>query len=707
MPTLDISELNRIYEEAESIDKDVFAEQRSNVLLVAGEHYTKSSQQFLNQVRTARALTETQKLRLTKNHQHKIVKYYTDTILSLSPDGSIRPRNDKERQDQKEADMQKSVYASLQDQLRLKEHYRNGAEDFTTLGEVASLIKWDYNQGRFLGYAQKVDEEGNPVFEVDEMGQPVMAADETQPMFSGKFEVERLYGFNLLLHSGSRDWRKPICFIVRKMVPNKKLLEDFAGVDKLESMIGQSGEDEYVVFDSQKAGYEKTRDHTLVKEYYWPPCFEYPEGYFAIATDRGKLAEDVLPGGIFPIVFGTFDNFQTARRGRSIIKVSRPYQAEINRASSQAAMHQITVGDDKILYQSGTKLQSGALLPGVRGLTYQGARPEILPGRAGMQFVDYIDSQIAEMYQAVNMEEILREKDASGIDPYALLYRSAKHKAHFSSYGEKFGQYIKDFMTTLLELAKFYLPDDELIPMIGKSEFVNIAEFRDATPLSHEIIIEPMDDTVDSMLGRQLTFNHILQYTGNTLEREDIGGMIANMPYGNFKDAFSDLTLDRDIVLNDILALERGELPKPGQYDDHKFMLKKLTKRTREPDFQYLDPQIQDNYAVKISAHEQVLAQQEAALLAAKNEYIPADGPLIACEMYVEDPDPTKQPKRARIPQRALSWLLDRLAEQGMTLQQMEGMNQGALTEMAQMMLANKPNVQSPRAVGPSLLQAG
>lgn len=714
MPTLDIADLNQIYEEAESLDKDVFAEQRSNVLLVAGEHYTKSAQKFHNQVRSAKELTENQKLRLTKNHMHKVTKYYGDTILSLSPDGAIRPRNDKERQDKKEADLNKSVYEYLKDTLRLKEHYRNGVEDFVTLGEVGTLFKYDYNHGRFLGYAQAVDEEGNPLYEVDEdtgeplldeNGQPVMMADESQPIFSGKFQVERLYGFNLLLHAGSRNWREPICWIVRKMVKNSKLLADFKDVEGIEDLLGANAEDEYVVFDTQKAGYEKTKDHSLVREFYWPPCFEYPEGYFAITTDRGILAEDKLPGGIFPIVFGTFDNFQTARRGRSIIKVARPYQAEVNRASSQAAMHQITVGDDKILYQSGTKLQSGALLPGVRGLTYNGARPEILPGRTGMQFVDYIESQIREMYQAVNMEELLREKDAGGVDTYTLLYRSAKHKAHFSSYGEKFGQYIKDFITTLLELAKFYLPDDEIIPMIGRAEVVNLAEFKQATPLSHEIVVEPMDDTVESMLGRQLTFNHILQYVGTNLEREDIGGMIANMPYGNFSDAFSDLTLDRDIVENDILALDRGELPKPGKYDNHEFMVKKLTKRMREPDFVLLDPQIQENYQVKVAAHEQIIAEQEAALLAAKNEYIPADGPLIGCDMYVEDQDPSKAPKRARIPQRALSWLIDQLAAQGMSMQQMESMNQGALTEMAQMMLANQRP--APRAVGPSLMQAG
>lgn len=694
-----LSELNQLYDEAEMLDKDVFAEMRSNILLVAGEHYTKYSPKYLNSIRNTRNLTESQKLRLTKNHIFKISKYYAETVLSLSPDGKILPRNDRELQDQKDADLHSSVYNYLSDTLRLKEKYREFCSDFVDVGECAALIKFDYTKGRHTGFEPVVDDVGNPIF--DEMGEPVV--DKKKPTFSGKFTVERLYGFNLLFHPGASDSGDAQCFIVRKMVPNKDLMAQFGDSDELKRSFGSNTHQEFVVFDAQKARYEKAKDQTLVREYYYPSCYKYPNGYYVIATESVILAEGELPGGIFPIVYAAFNRPQTARRGKSIIKIARPYQAEINRASSQAAQHQITVGDDKILYQSGTKLQSGALLPGVRGITYTGAQPEILPGRAGMQFVEYISQQITEMYQAVNMEEITREKESLAQDPYTMLYRSAKHKAYFTSYADKFGQFIKDFMETLLSLAKFYLPDDELIPAIGKNEVVNIAEFRSNDRLSHEIKIEAMDDTVDSMLGRQLTFNHILQYVGQNLDKESIGKLIKAMPYGNFESGFDDFTLDDDIVMNDMLAMERGELaPPPGNYDDHQKMIKRLSKRMREPDFKFLDPQIQNQYQIKINMHEKAEADRQAQLIAAKNEYIPADGPMIACDMYVEDPDPTKAPKRARVPQRALNWLLDQLEAQGLSLAQLENQNQGALAEMAQMLGAQQ-GVASPGQL-PSLI---
>ena len=37
---LTAAELDRIYQDAESIDDEMFAEMRSNVLLVSGDHYT-------------------------------------------------------------------------------------------------------------------------------------------------------------------------------------------------------------------------------------------------------------------------------------------------------------------------------------------------------------------------------------------------------------------------------------------------------------------------------------------------------------------------------------------------------------------------------------------------------------------------------------------------------------------------------------------
>ena len=69
---MDIGDLNEVYRKAESADREVFAEMRSNILLVSGDHYQKRADRYFSQIRDNRDISDYQKLRLTKNHTQKI-----------------------------------------------------------------------------------------------------------------------------------------------------------------------------------------------------------------------------------------------------------------------------------------------------------------------------------------------------------------------------------------------------------------------------------------------------------------------------------------------------------------------------------------------------------------------------------------------------------------------------------------------------------
>lgn len=92
-----------------------------------------------------------------------------------------------------------------------------------------------------------------------------------------------------------------------------------------------------------------------------------------------------------------------------------------------------------------------------------------------------------------------------------------------------------------------------------------------------------------------------------------------------------------------------------------------------------------------IQQHEELKVQQEIQLKQAQSEFIPTGGYLVACDFYVpNDEDPSKLPKRVRIPSEAMQWLLDRLATQGSDQKSMEMIgNQGALAQMSQMLTNN------------------
>lgn len=686
-----IEELNKIYDDADQADREIFAEQRSNLQLIEGTHYTKQSSQFQERVRTDKFLTQDQKLRLTKNHIHKIFRHYVNQILTFSPGVAVGPQNETELQDQKDAELNQLVWLDAKQRHRMKEKVRSWCENYIGIGACAVKLFFDPNAGEFKGfepvYEQSddgltlTDEQGQMIPKTDEGGQ--MQADKSKPVFSGDFVFENVFDFNRLIHSGAIEASQAKCEVVRKMVDTADLKSRYQGDDEKLKFIVDSKDESFIVFDSTKTSYERSKNQILVREYYFRPSYECPRGFFFITTSSGILESGELPEGEFPIISAGFDTHPTSRRARSIIKVARPFQAEINRASSAMATHQITIGDDKIIYQSGTKLAPGTLLPGVRGMTYQGSEPKILPGRDGSQYLPYLQAQVAEMYDVLMMEEENMVKENGQLDPYAMLFKSFKQQKKYSMYGEKFNQFLVDLCELYLKLAKVYLSDEQLVNAIGRTEQVNIPEFRNTTKLCYQIKVEEQDETIETKLGKQLTMNHYLQYVGKQLRPEDIGKIMRAMPFGNVEEAFDDLTMNYDNVVNDMLAMERGEYPEPQQYEDHPYIINKLTNRTKKADFKLLAPQIQMLYQKKIQAHEQLEAVRQQQIIQAKNEYIPIGGALVACDMYVEGDDPSKQSKRVRVPFQSLDWLVKQLETQGANQDQLQTMNQGALSQIA------------------------
>lgn len=684
MPTkknLTVGDLNKLYNEAESADREVFAEMRSNVLLVAGEAFSRRNQHWHERLRDTKNLSEAQRLRLSKNHIHKISRNYKSRILEFAPGVTILPKNELDLQCEKEAELNRLVWEDAEGKYKLKKKIQDWAAEFVDLGEVATKIFWDPSKGDFLGYAHAMHPEtGEPQY--DEQGNPV--PDEEKPQFKGAFVFETVYGFNLFRPSSAKSMDEAPWLGIRKMVGTKELKDLYPDADK-QKFITQSAQEDFIIFDANKGMYARTKDHTLVREIYYKPCADWPMGHYWIFTAEGILEDDDLPYGLFPICWEAFDVYPTAPRGRSILKIARPFQVEINRASSQMATHQVTLGDDKIIYQAGTKLAPGTLLPGVRGVTFQGIPPTVIPGRDGGQFLTYIEKNIEEMYDAVEMSEENQDEPANGaLDPYTLLYTSLKQRKKYAGYGEKFERFLCSVTELYLQLAKKYLPDDELLAAIGKVEQVNIPEFRNPKKLLYQIKIEPQNDTLETQLGKQLSFNHVLQYVGGQLDKGEIGRIMRNMPFGNEEESFSSLTIDYDNAENEMLALERGELPQIQQYENHEYIAKAISARMKRADFKFLPPKVQQSYQAVLGQHEQILADQAQKLLDAKNELIPTNGAMVACDLYIPDPqNPQKAAKRVRVPYQALDWLVQKLEAQGTGLQQLENMNQGTMADIA------------------------
>ena len=269
------------------------------------------------------------------------------------------------------------------------------------------------------------------------------------------------------------------------------------------------------------------------------------------------------------------------------------------------------------------------------------------------------------------------------LNPYALLYNSIKNRRKFSKYTEAFEEFTIEECELLLAMAKEYLEEDTVIPIVGKCEAVNIKEFKHSDKNRYRITVMPVDQDAETMLGKQLAMNHTLQYVGASLGKKDIGRILRNMPYMNKEEAFSELTLDYDNARNDMLAMERGEIPQINPYDNHEYTIKSLVNRMKKADFKMLDPQVQKIYKVKLQGHQMMDVQQKEQIMRMQQGLIPVDGYLVTVDFYVSKAD--GKTKRAKLPYGAINWLIQQLKKQGHTLEQLEMMNQGAMAEQSEM----------------------
>lgn len=686
-----IEELNQLYNDGESADQEIFAEFRSNLLLVAGDHYTRKGSKFWTRIRDNRQLSSEQKLRLTKNHIQRITKRYVNSITTYAPGVTVVPKHEGDLQSQKDAELNLSVWEDIKSRKRLKAETNKDAKDFIEIGEVACKIFFDPMAGDLIGWEAEMEEDpetGDQVPSKDENGQLIKSE---RPVFRGDFVYERIYGFNLIRDAGAKSMDESPWLCNRKMAKIKDVEAKIDASDKLndeekaelKQKLQESNDETYMVFDGSTSGYKIVKNQILLREFYFKPCPEYPNGYYYIATKEVILFDDELPFGIFPIIWAGFDEVQTSARCHSIVKQLRPNQIEINRAASKIAEHQITLGDDKLLVQNGSKITPGVHLPGVRSINYTGMAPTVLGGRSGEQYLDYMLKQIDEMDQIAMVAEMEVEKNGQ-LDPYALLFRSLKDKKQFSFYTDKFESFQVMKCEVTLKLAKKYLNEKHLVSAVGKRELINIKEFQTTDDMSFHIKLEPQTEDIESKMGKQLSINHVLQYVGNQLPKEDIGKLIRVMPYMNEEEIMEDMTMDYDVATNYILALERGTQPKQNKNDNHEYMIKRLTARQRQADYDFLSPKIQASYDQCVQYHENAITQKQMALKQAESAFIPSGGYQVACDLYVPNPsDPSKLPKRVRLPSESIQWLIGQLNSQGSSQQSLAGLPGGAQQDIA------------------------
>jgi hypothetical protein len=680
-----LDELNQLFNEGEAVDHGIFSEMRSNIMLYSGDHYTRKGSRFWERIRDSKEVSDSMKIRLTRNHTQNIMNQYIENILGATPSAKCLPKNNTEIQDQKSAELNDAVLQDGRDKYRIPKKTEDWCSDFTKIGEVHVEMLWDPNIGEFKAFKQAVDENGQPVFNPD--GSPAAGA---EAVFTGGFKFNRVFGFNIIRDAGAKTLDESPWLAIREMARVEDLKAKLGKDDPRLKKLDEGSDETFLVFDAATASYSRSaKGQCMLRRFYFRPSPRYPKGWFYITTKGAILWDGELPFGVFPLESEICDEVETTPRGRSRIRHIRPYQAEINRKASKMAEHQVTLGDDKVITQHGQKLAQGSMQPGVRSFQANGT-VTVIPGRSGEQYLNSMIQDIEELYQIMGVQEDGQEK-MTQLDPMAMMWRQIRQKKRYARMGKKFEDFVVRVHQKYLELARNYLPDDAVIYAVGKTEQVNLPEFKNSKPLCYQIKVVPVGEDLESQMGKQLTLNNILQYAGAQLKPEDLGKIIKNMPFANSEEIFSDLTLNYENAKNMMLALDRGEIPEVNQYDDGAYMLQRLVARTRKPDFKYLTPEIQQAYQHQIMTYEELEAEKAMALKQAQAAFIPTGGFLVKCDFYASDPNNPGETHRVSIPSESIGWLLQQLDSQGFTQEQLAMQQKGAQAEIGRRITGAAP----------------
>lgn len=661
-----IADVNRIFDEGKNALSSHFAELRSNILLDSGFHHNRKDR--FRDGRNTR--NRSKRPRMTKNHIQRINRHIENNILNANPGCGFFPRHERELSHQKAAELTDSVWQYQREKISEDQMRKELCHDFVVCGEAFLKVAWDANAGDFLGYEEtkrlELEDPDDEDYEI-----------KLDAKWSGKLVWERIFPFDVITDPSARSWDACRWVAIRKLIPLVELKAQYRfDPDKSKMLQEASITDTYQVFDGLTGRYTENKEHCLVVEMYVKPCMNYENGIYLYFTKEGILESGTLPTSAdgkntsFPIRYVGYDQSNTSVRSFATTKQIKHLQMEINRASSAVVMESLILGHSTVLTQAGSKLSSAGIGNGMKTLTYSGVKPDIIRGSNGDQYLAYIEQLTREMYELAQVPYREQDKATNANDTMGLLFRSLKDKKSFSYYAEKFERFLTEATKLSVELCRIYMTEDELIPMVGSNERVNISEFKNDDPLCTIVKTRPRTDDFVSMMGKSIQVSQILQYAGSTLSASDVGVLARNLPFLNDEQIIEDSVLDYDLANNTILALDRGESPAMSDAEDHKYMIRRLTNRMKKPDFIILPPNVKQAYQDRLDQHNKfwISQQQEAAMATAG--FIPAGGGLIAADMYVTKDNGKQQ--RARFPAEALHWLATKLSNQGTQLSETE-----------------------------------
>lgn len=633
-----------LVKDSSQIDRTHFAKVRKNLRFVAGRHFINESGiggiSFQG--------TDGETVRITSNQLKRVTDFHVEKMVGHRPRGKPFPANSNEIEDRKGSELHKSVLDYALNRMKWNDLMEDFAKNDFVTGEVVAKVYFDRKLGNLVAY----DQNGEGVFEGDICAEPILP-------------------FNLLRPPGCSDIRKAEWLCVRKLLHKDVVKSWVTGEKKDKIEYSSSGQgnvqtSEIVAFTSDMT-IEEFKDHILIYEFFFKKSPNCPEGWYILADENEKYRSEKLPGGIFPIVTNLYEKEATSPRGvASIIRDCLPYQIDLNRIQSHVAQTQMSVGQYNLLLPTGATLGNSIKRGGVKAMMYNHSDPPIeLKAQVATEYLPHMKYCI-EMIERIGYMNQKQDKNTNHPrNLESLAYQSIEERQIFSQPVARFERFVQDFCEKVLELARFYYTPGRVVEAVGRSEAVNISEFKNSKPMSSIIKIEAGSERTENSILKSEEAVKLLQYVKD--DSIDKALVAKAFPHLSKDENFKGLTIKVDTAINRILALNRGEGPfVPDEYEDKQYTLSRIIQSMRESDYKFKNQNIIQNYEMTKQAYQMAIAKEESDKFNESLGPIPTGGPPIYVDRLTRVPgSKTGQLRKEVVDSVSYDWFRKQLEKQG------------------------------------------
>ena len=640
--------------ESFAVDEAAFQEMRSNILMDTGKHHAPMGGAGISREFARHQRRPSNRLLITLNQIPRLADAFVNELYAHGPDVTVAANDEGDIRASRLAQLNRKVWGYHKTRSEsYQERVDKNRGDFIVVGEVANKFYWD-NQSDWV--------KGESMLPFNVGRAPASDSCESSPWLFHR----NVYSKDRIYTVFGPEWGKRI-------------------IESGQSDYGDQPFASRVIFDSQTREYMDQQNAIELTEFYFRPNKYYPKGYYCFFLPNWKIAEGELPGGIFPIVTGRCMITTGMPRGHSFIRRVYNYQMEINRAASQDATNMQSFGWDCVFTNASSSVEFGKDLTGIKHykVAAHGTLKDsflYVQGTGVPKFTEYWTSLIKAMDYEVNLDSSIIEKTqpSSGDISYVLFSR-IHNKAKFQIIASRKSDFDVKCADKELDLLRYYLGPGDVITAGNREDIVIMSDFKATTSRDYTLKVEPSTDTPETQLGKQIMIQNLLQYSGQNLDKEDIGMLMREYPVSNAKQLFSEFTMKYDSIVQNIIMLEKGLFPITTRGEDFTYKANRLAVRMGRPDFPFLPVPIQQMFQKFLQYCEQMAQQMANERLRLEKGMIPTTGALIGTDLYVNIPNrkgggPVQ--KRLRLPQDSLRWLLETLKKQGTVMEELSQLPQ-------------------------------